>query len=148
MSEPKCDFCGGDGYGSPARTPQGDIEEQPCPKCAGRGTLRDLIVVSMHEKGFPQADIYDGCGDMDITWFNCAGMTPDGFFTMEVGQSIADAMEKAKTGHPGAVVVLGNNGEDDEDDVDWDDDEDERNEPAPAEMREILAAALEQSKAK
>lgn len=33
----KCEFCDGHGYGNPARTPQGDIEEQPCPKCKGEG---------------------------------------------------------------------------------------------------------------
>ena len=32
-----CSHCGGRGDVGPARTPEGDWEDQPCPRCAGSG---------------------------------------------------------------------------------------------------------------
>lgn len=67
--------------------------------------MTDLVIVSMHERGFPQADIYEGCGDMDPNEFSCLGRSPDGFFTMSKGDTLDAAKEKARRKWPGANVV-------------------------------------------
>ena len=65
----------------------------------------DLVIVSMHERGFPQADIYHGAATMDPTEFRCCGMSPDGFFTLSRGQTIEDAKAEAKKEWPSAIIV-------------------------------------------
>lgn len=76
--------------------------------------MSDLIIVSMHEKGFPQADIYFGLGDTDPCEFAFMGLAPDGFFTMSVGDTLEAAFAKASAKYPNAKVVCAEDDEDDE----------------------------------
>jgi hypothetical protein len=75
--------------------------------------MPDLVIVSMHENGFPIADLYRDCGDMPADEFERLGMAPDGFFTMKKGDSLNQAIAKAKDKWPEAVVCLaGDDGDD------------------------------------
>ena len=65
----------------------------------------DLVIISMHEKGFPQADIYLSAATMDPDEFRCCAMPPDGFFTMKRGQTLEDAKAHASTKWPDAKIV-------------------------------------------
>lgn len=56
----------------------------------------DLAIVSMHEKGFPQGDLYEGCGEMGSMEFEALGKSPDDFFTMVRGSTIEDARAYAQ----------------------------------------------------
>lgn len=79
----------------------------------------DVVVVSMHEKGFWQADLYKGAAEWDRSdWLN--GNAPDGFFTMPSGPdtNLSDVKAKAAATWPGADIREA--AEDDEDD-DWND---------------------------
>ena len=67
--------------------------------------MADLVVVSMHEKGFPQADMYRGAAEIPADEFETIGMAPDDFFTMSKADSPHDAVIKAKERWPGAFVV-------------------------------------------
>lgn len=62
----------------------------------------DLAVVSMHEKGFPQADLYVLANADD----DLEGETPDDFFTMKRGDTIEMACGRAKEKWFGATVVI------------------------------------------
>lgn len=75
---------------------------------------RDLVIVSMNEKGFPQADLYFGMADMPTDEFEACGMAPDGFFTMEPGDSLGTAYAKAQLTWPEAKVVLADDDEPEE----------------------------------
>lgn len=77
---------------------------------------RDLVIVSMHEKGFPQADYYQGCGDMDAIEFRCLGKSPDGFFTMKRGDTLEAAFDKARKEWPAALIVPGETDDDEVED--------------------------------
>lgn len=64
--------------------------------------LIDLAIVSMHEKGFPTADLYIGANwDDDLE-----GVAPDSFFTMKRGDTIEAACAKAKEKWPNARVMV------------------------------------------
>lgn len=77
----------------------------------------DLAIVSMHEKGFPQGDFYEGCGDMPAMEFEALGMAPDDFFTLKRGDTLASAMEFARQRWPTAKVVEAD--EDEDESEDW-----------------------------
>lgn len=77
--------------------------------------MTDLVVVLMHEKGFPQADYYAGAGDMDPCEFNCLGRSPDDFFTMGRGDTLESAFAKARAEWPTANVVPAETDDEDED---------------------------------
>lgn len=79
----------------------------------------DLVIVSMHEKGFSQADFYRGAGDMDMSEFNDIGAVPDDYITLSRGDAIEAAMARAETMWPWAKIVRA----DDEDEDDEDEDE-------------------------
>ena len=67
---------------------------------------RDLVIISKHDKGFWQADLYrDGCAIPSADWEEI-GPTPDAFFTMRRGQSSMDAMHKAQEKWPSALINL------------------------------------------
>lgn len=67
---------------------------------------RDLVIISKHEKGFWQADLYlEGCGIPADEW-ELIGPVPDGFFTMKRGQTMLEAMHKAKEKWPNARINL------------------------------------------
>jgi hypothetical protein len=71
----------------------------------------DLVIVSMHEKGFPSADLYIGANwDDDLE-----GVAPDGFFTMKRGDTIEAACERAKEKWPGARVMVAEDPEPEDD---------------------------------
>lgn len=76
----------------------------------------DLVIVSMHDKGFPQADFYAGCGDMPADEFNACGMSPDDFFTLARGETLATAIERARREWPTARIVESDEDEPDDDD--------------------------------
>ena len=68
--------------------------------------MADLVVVSMHEKGFPQADYYLDCGDLSADDFEELGAAPDSYFTMRRGDSIEQALAKATAKWPNAKIVI------------------------------------------
>lgn len=74
--------------------------------CGGFMMARDLVVVSMHERGFPQGDLYCGCGDMGPSEFEALGTVPDSFFTLARGRTIEDAVAHARGRWPEALVVV------------------------------------------
>jgi hypothetical protein len=67
--------------------------------------MTDLVIVSMHEKGFPQADMYHDAAEIPAWEFEALGMAPDDFFTMSRGDTPHDAVAKAKERWPEAFVV-------------------------------------------
>lgn len=75
---------------------------------------QDLVIVSMHEKGFPQADIYMGMAKYDARQFRCIAPSPDGFFTMKRGATIEQAFDKARAKWPNAMIVPAEVEDDDE----------------------------------
>ena len=69
-----------------------------------------LVIVSMHEKGFPSADLY-----VETNWDDdLEGVAPDGFFTMKRGDSLDAAVAKAKDKWPGARVMIAEESENDD----------------------------------
>lgn len=68
--------------------------------------MADLAIVSRHKKGFPQADFYQGCGNMEMEEFEELGASPDDFFTMKRDDSLAMAASIASIRWPGAKVVI------------------------------------------
>lgn len=74
----------------------------------------DLVIVSMNAKGFPQADCYIDCGDMDANEFSCLGLSPDSFFTMRRGDTLDAAFAKARQEWPDAKIVPAEDEEDDD----------------------------------
>lgn len=77
--------------------------------------MSDLVVVSMHERGFPQGDYYIGMGEMPATEFEAISPSPDGFFTMSVGDTIEQAKAFAAEQWPEAVIVEAADEDEDED---------------------------------
>lgn len=75
--------------------------------------MSDLVIISMHERGFPMADYYQGHGETDPMEFERISPSPDGFFTMKRGDTIEATRHKAAAAYPGAVIVFA--AEDDED---------------------------------
>ncbi|MCK9549148.1 hypothetical protein [Aquamicrobium sp.] len=66
----------------------------------------DVVVVSFHEKGFWQGDLYVDARDWDDhDWSN--GAVPDGFFTMKRGCTEDEAVAKAEKTWPGARIDAG-----------------------------------------
>lgn len=68
--------------------------------------MSDLAIVSRHEKGFPQADFYKDCGDMEAEEFELLGATPDDFFTMKREDSLAMASAIASVRWPGVKIKI------------------------------------------
>jgi hypothetical protein len=73
----------------------------------------DTALVTLHEKGFWQADLFCGAVDWDDRdWED--GTPPDDFFTLKVGQSMEDAFARAREKWPGVQVSEGCEVEEDE----------------------------------
>lgn len=70
-----------------------------------------LVIVSMNAKGFPQADIYLGHADTDPCEFRCIAPSPDGFITLDRGDTLEAAFAAAQGEWPGAKVVYAEDGE-------------------------------------
>lgn len=79
---------------------------------------QDLVIVSMHERGFPQADFYQGMAKYDACEFRCIGASPDSFFTMKRGDTIEQAFIKARKEWPNALIVPAEVEDDDVEDED------------------------------
>jgi len=67
--------------------------------------MTDLVIVSMHEKGFPLADMYRDAAEIPADEFEAMGAVPDDFFTMSRADCLRDAVVKAKERWPRAFVV-------------------------------------------
>jgi hypothetical protein len=68
--------------------------------------MSDLVIISEHEKGFWQADMYRNGSEIAPSDFEQMGLAPDDFFTMRSGQSALDTMHKAQTRWPGALINI------------------------------------------
>ena len=55
--------------------------------------MPDLAIVSMHEKGFWQADLYLDAGHLRGDEMEQMGLAPDGFRTFNIGGTSRDAVE-------------------------------------------------------
>lgn len=75
---------------------------------------RDLVIVSMHVKGFPQADFYAGHGEMASDEHERIGASPDDFITLIRGSTIEDAERAAERRWPGSRIVRGRDDDDEE----------------------------------
>ena len=75
--------------------------------------MRDLTIISMHEKGFPMADLYVGFGEIDHYEFEEISPVPDAFFTMKTCNTLQEAFDKAKAKWPKAVIVYATEEEED-----------------------------------
>ncbi len=78
--------------------------------------MRDLVIVSMHEKGFPQADFYYGMGEMPQSEIEQIGPVPDIWFSLHRGDTLEMAKAKATAKWPTAKIVEAADEEDDEND--------------------------------
>ena len=77
---------------------------------------QDLVIVSMHERGFPQADFYQGMAKYDASEFERIGASPDSFFTMKTGDTLEQAFIKARKEWPNALIVPAATEDDEESD--------------------------------
>lgn len=77
---------------------------------------RDLVIISMHEKDFPQGDLHFGHGDTPACEFNCLGRSADGWFSLARGDTLEMAREHARKQWPSANIVDAETEEDDDDD--------------------------------
>jgi hypothetical protein len=78
---------------------------------------RDLVLLSMHEKGFWQADLYlNGC-DIPAGEWEAIGPSPDEFMTMKKGTTLLDAMHRAGAKWPQARIDLAAEADDEDDDT-------------------------------
>lgn len=77
--------------------------------------MADMIVVSMHEKGFPCADLYRDVGEWDED--DWEGACPDAFFTMKRGDTLEQAAARAKMKWPNADVQVQNMTDEETDDL-------------------------------
>lgn len=75
---------------------------------------QDLVVVSLHERGFWQADLYVDCAQYSGHDMELMGLAPDGFATFSMGGSREDAIERARTEWPDAELRVAEDDEDDE----------------------------------
>lgn len=76
---------------------------------------RDLVIISMHEKGFPQGDLHIGHGDTPADEFNCLGRAADGWFSLNRGATLEMARAHARKLYPEANIVDAKTDEDDDD---------------------------------
>jgi len=74
--------------------------------------MSDLVVISMHGKGFPCADLYRDQGDGLPNLLEDDPM-PDCFFTLKRDDTLQMAFMKAKQKWPDAVIVFAADEEDD-----------------------------------
>lgn len=65
----------------------------------------DLVILSMHVKGFPQADFYAGHGEMESSEHEAIGASPDDFITLVRGATLDDAWNAAEKRWPSARIV-------------------------------------------
>ena len=65
---------------------------------------KDVAVISDHEKGFFQGDLYLGASDWD--WHDWDGASPDSFFTTTKTCSLEDAKKSAIKFWPNAEVRI------------------------------------------
>lgn len=74
---------------------------------------KDYAIISMHEKGFWQIDVYYRMDEPPVE-----GDTPDHFKTCRIGDPIEAAREWAKSWFPNAEVLIAEDEEPDDEDED------------------------------
>ena len=76
--------------------------------------MADVAVISFHEKGFWQGDLYKDASEW--TWHEWEnGAVPDDFFTMRKDNNLSDAKTFAKSRWPDAEIREAAEDEEDED---------------------------------
>lgn len=71
--------------------------------------MSDLVVISLHEKGFWQADMFRDASDLAPSEMEAIGLAPDSFFTLKRGASRHLAERRAREVWPDAKIVLDEN---------------------------------------
>jgi hypothetical protein len=66
--------------------------------------MTDLVIISKHEKGFWQADLYRNAWEISPSDFEQMGLSPDEFFTLKRGESQIAAHYKARERWPDAKI--------------------------------------------
>lgn len=74
---------------------------------------RDVAVISLHEKGFWQADLYRDASE--LTNDEWEGVAPDAFLTRKKGSDMQDAIDHACRFWPAAEIRIARDDEEDED---------------------------------
>lgn len=77
--------------------------------------MSDLVIVLMHEKGFPMADFYAGHGETTPMEFEHIAPSPDTYFAMKRGNTLEAAFLKAKRKWPEAKIIYAAEDDDDSD---------------------------------
>lgn len=76
----------------------------------------NLVIVSYHEKGFWQADLFEGCAHLNDEELDESGFSPDAFFTGKIGETQAEVTARARQKWPGSIVRIHFESADDEED--------------------------------
>lgn len=66
----------------------------------------NLVIVSYHEKGFWQADLYEGLAHLNGDDFEQMGPSPDAFFTGKANETSQDVADRAKQRWPSARLEI------------------------------------------
>jgi hypothetical protein len=66
--------------------------------------MTDLVIISKHEKGFWQADLYRDTWEITPSDFEQMGLSPDDFFTLKRGESRIAAVHRARQKWPSAKI--------------------------------------------
>lgn len=80
--------------------------------------MSDLVIISLHEKGFWQADFYRDASHISAMELEAMGLSPDDFFTLSCSPPHnleIDATRKAHDRWPGAEIRIYYGEEDDDD---------------------------------
>lgn len=73
--------------------------------------MRDVVVISLHEKGFWQADLYRDASELENEQWD--GLSPDAYLTRKRGGDMQDAIAKASSFWPGAEIRIAQDEDDD-----------------------------------
>lgn len=77
--------------------------------------MGDLAVISRHEKGFWQGDLYVDASHLSGDEMEQMGLAPDAFFTLGRGSTEDEARIASVKAWPAAVVVVADDEEDSHD---------------------------------
>ena len=58
--------------------------------------MTDLVIISKHDKGFWQANLYVDAWEIPPSEFEAMGLSPDGFFTLKRGAGPPKPEHKGK----------------------------------------------------
>ena len=76
--------------------------------------MPDLAIVSLHEKGFWQADLYRDASDLRGDEIEQMGLAPDGFRTFKIGGTSRDAVEWVVNNWKSAEICIARDDEPDD----------------------------------